>query len=87
MIEIPVLQVEDIAELVGTRNLRHGRDYYHSGAILDPSQQGMILKASCLGSRSEPYQISVEFDERGVRKSSCTCPSGGMAIASTWRHC
>jgi uncharacterized Zn finger protein len=76
MIEIPVLQVEDIAELVGTRNLRHGRDYYHSGAILNPSQQGMTLKASCLGSSSEPYQISVEFDDRGVRRSRCTCPVG-----------
>ena len=76
MIEIPVLQVEDIAELVGTRNLRHGRDYYHSGAILNPSQQGMTLTASCLGSSSEPYQISVEFDERGMRRSRCTCPVG-----------
>jgi uncharacterized Zn finger protein len=76
MTEIPVLRAEDIAGLVGTRNLRHGRDYYHSGAILNPMQQGMSLKASCLGSSREPYQITLEFDERGVHRSHCTCPVG-----------
>jgi hypothetical protein len=76
MIEIPVLHTDHIAGLVGPKNLHHGRDYYHSGAIRNPRQEGMTLTASCLGSSREPYQISVQFDEHGVCQSHCTCPVG-----------
>ncbi len=76
MIEIPVLHADHIVELVGPKNLRHGRDYYHSGAIRNPCHEGMTLTAFCLGSSREPYQISVEFDDRGVCQSHCTCPVG-----------
>ena len=58
------------------QSFQKGLEYYHAGAIYNPSWQptlnGIALMADCSGSSN--YRLRVELDTTGVRTASCTCP-------------
>jgi len=72
------LTEETIQDRASDQSYQKGREYYHSGAIYNPSWQsttgGIVLTAQCVGSSAPSYRLRVELDAGGVRSSSCTCP-------------
>src|SRR4030066_1573476 len=72
----PDLSVEDIQAWVGQASYRKGDSYFHQGAIIEPRQQGMTLKAHCLGSSAPSYRVQATLDEDGVAEANCSCPVG-----------
>ena len=72
----PAVSEEAILDWVGPRSFQLGRSYFEDGAILDPRLQGSTLKASCQGSRSQPYRVRVVYSAEGIEEADCSCPAG-----------
>jgi uncharacterized Zn finger protein len=76
---VPTLIEQNIRTFVGEQNFQKGRQHVRDGAIVNPEQQALALKAYCYGSRPEPYRVQVTFDSSGITASLCSC-SGGTPI-------
>jgi len=85
MSTIPTITKHNIRIFVGEHNFMKGQQYMHDGAIVDPVQQGMSLKAYCYGSLPEPYRVQVTCDDSGITTALCSC-SGGTSVYMN-RHC
>lgn len=72
----PDLSIEDIQAWVDPASYRRGESYFRQGAIIEPRQQGMTLKASCLGSSAPSYRVQATLDEDGIADAECSCPVG-----------
>ena len=72
----PAILESEIESLVGPRNLYKGKEYSRSGAVVQAVHQGMLLKASCIGSGRTPYQVRVRCGAHGIEEGNCTCPVG-----------
>ena len=88
---LPDLSMEDIQAWVGLASYRKGDTYFHKGAIIEPRQQGMLLKARCLGSSASSYRVQATLNEDGVAEANCSCPVGDggqckhvAALLLTW---
>jgi hypothetical protein len=68
----------EIAALSTPKVLGRGAELFDGGALLDAVraevQGGLLLRARCCGSESEPYQVRAVLAERGVARTSCSCP-------------
>jgi len=91
MSEFPQLDEDDIRDWVGERSFERGRAYFLQGAILNPSRQGTILKATCLGSSEKDYRLFAELRPEGIYAAHCSCPVGAggrckhvAALLLTW---
>jgi uncharacterized Zn finger protein len=76
MSTIPTLTEQKIRTFVGEQNFRKGQQLAHDGALLNPEQQAMALKAYCYGSLPEPYRVQVTFDDSRITSYLCSCPAG-----------
>ncbi len=76
MSTIPTITEQDIRTFIGEQNFLKGRQLVRDGAIVNPEQQGMALKAYCYGSLPEPYRVQVTFDDTGITTALCSCPAG-----------
>ncbi len=76
MSTIPTLTEQDNRTFVGEQNLQKGQQHVRDGAIVNPEQQAMALKAYCYGSLPEPYRVQVTFDGTGITASLCSCSTG-----------
>jgi tetratricopeptide (TPR) repeat protein len=90
---IPTLTDDEIQARVGLQSFQRGKQYFHDRAIIDARQQGMSLKARCLGSRSSPYRLVITFGPDGLSVANCSCPVGAggyckhiAALLLTWRE-
>jgi uncharacterized Zn finger protein len=72
--KLPKLTEAQIRAMANEKSFERGKGYYQDGAIVEPLQQGLELRAECEGSEYEPYQISVTLDTKGIAETSCTCP-------------
>jgi len=72
----PNLSISDIQAWVGVASYRKGQSYFQQGAIIEPCQQGMTLKARCLGSSAPSYRVEVTMDEEGFTEADCSCRVG-----------
>jgi hypothetical protein len=66
MTTIPTLTEQSIRTFVGEQNFQKGQQHVRDGAIINPEQQAMALKAYCYGSLPEPYRVQVTFDGTGI---------------------
>ena len=73
MSTIPTITKHDIRTFVGEQNFLKGQHYVRDGAIVNPEQQAMALKAYCYGSLPEPYRVQVTFDGTGITAVLCSC--------------
>ncbi len=71
-----MLTEQKIRTFVGEQNFLKGQQGVRDGAIVNPVQQGMALKAYCYGSLPEPYRVQVTFDGTGITASLCSCSTG-----------
>ena len=76
MSTIPTLTKQKIRTLVGEQNFQKGQQLVSDGAIVNPEQQAMALKAWCYGSLPEPYRVQVTFDGDGITEFLCSCSIG-----------
>jgi hypothetical protein len=82
MTTIPTITRHDIRTFVGEHNFQKGQQLAHDGAILNPEQQAMALKAYCYGSLPEPYRVQVTFDGSRINSYLCSCPAGASVYAN-----
>ena len=82
MSTIPTLTEQNIRTFVGEQNFQKGQQLVHDGAILNPQQQAMTLKAYWHGSLPEPYRVQVTFDDSRINSSLCFCPAGASVYAN-----
>jgi hypothetical protein len=75
MSAIPTLTEQKIRTFVGEQNFQKGQQLVRDGAIINPEQQAMALKAYCYGSLPEPYRVQVTFDGSGINSYLCSCPT------------
>ncbi len=73
MSTIPTITKHNIGTLVGEQNFLKGQQHVRDGAIVNPEQQAMALKAYCYGSLPEPYRVQVIFDGTGITAVLCSC--------------
>jgi SWIM zinc finger len=73
MRHIPSLTEHKIRSFVGKQNFSKGLRSVHNGAIVNPVQQDMTLKAYCYGSLPEPYRVQITFDGIRITTAFCSC--------------
>jgi uncharacterized Zn finger protein len=76
MSTIPMVTEQKIRAFVGEQKFLKGQQGVRDGAIVNPEQQGMALKAYCYGSLPEPYRVQVTFDGTGIIAALCSCSTG-----------
>ena len=76
MSTIPTITKHDIRTFVGEQNFLKGQQSVRDGAIVNPEQQAMALKAYCYGSLPEPFRVQVTFDDTGITTTLCSCSTG-----------
>src|SRR5260221_2436625 len=82
MSTIPMLTEQKIRTFVGEQNFLKGQQGVRDGAIVNPEQQAMALKAYCYGSLPEPFRVQVTFDGSGITASLCSCSGGTPAYGN-----
>jgi uncharacterized Zn finger protein len=73
---------QKIRTFVGEQNFQKGQQLFRDGAIVNPEQQAMALKAYCYGSLPEPYRVQVTFDGSRINSYLCSCPAGASVYAN-----
>ncbi len=68
-----MLTEQKIRTFAGEQNFLKGQQGVRDGAIVNPEQQAMTLKAYCYGSLPEPFRVQVTFDGSGITASLCSC--------------
>ncbi len=82
MSTMSTLTEHHICTFVSEQNFQKGQQLAHDGAILNPEQQAMALKAYCYGSLPEPYRVQVTFDGSRINSYLCSCPAGASVYAN-----
>jgi len=72
-VSIPKLTEATLRRYANAQSFQRGDAYYRAGAVINPTQRGNTLQAEVEGSRAEPYQVRLTFDEGGVTSADCTC--------------
>jgi len=70
----PKLTEAQIKAMASEQSFARGKSYYNDGAIINPIRQGLELRAECEGSDSQPYQLRVTLDAKGIAEANCDCP-------------
>ena len=68
----PNLSGSDILAWTGSASFSKGQSYFRQEAILEPRQQGMTLKARCLGTSAPSYRVEVTLDDEGIAEADCS---------------
>jgi uncharacterized Zn finger protein len=71
---IPNLTQATLIYNATSQSLERGENYYHSGAVTEVTLRGQVLQAEVEGNTAEPYQVSIDFDQGGIKQALCTCP-------------
>jgi uncharacterized Zn finger protein len=87
----PKITEAKICKLATAQSFDRGQQYYHGGAITNPTRQDNRIWADCYG--SELYQVSATLTASNVADLRCSCPYdwGGackhiVALLLTYAH-
>ena len=72
--QLPQLTPDQIQERCTEQSFTRGLEYFHAGAIGNPTLHGYTLSATCEGTDMEPYRLSVELMPTGIATTDCSCP-------------
>ena len=72
--ELPELTQYHIQERCTEQSYRRGLDYFHMGAIGNPTLHDYTLSGTCEGTDIEPYRVTVELMPTGIAAADCSCP-------------
>ncbi|HVB25803.1 MAG TPA: hypothetical protein VNG51_27950 [Ktedonobacteraceae bacterium] len=79
---LPTITERAIRAFVGEQSFLKGRQHVLDGAIVNPQQQAMTLKAYCYGALPEPHRVQVTFDSTGIAAALCSCSTGTSAYGN-----
>ena len=72
--QLPQLTLEQIHERCTEQSFTRGLDYFHNGAIDNPTFHDCSLSAICEGTDIDPYHVTVELTQTGIAATYCSCP-------------
>jgi uncharacterized Zn finger protein len=72
--QLPQLTPDQIQERCTEQSFTRGLEYFHAGAIGNPTLHGYTLSATCEGTDIDPYRLSVELMPTGIATTGCSCP-------------
>lgn len=55
------------------KSWQRGQDYYRSGSVINLVCRGKLIQAQVEGNTYEPYRITLQADQGGVKSANCTC--------------
>ena len=71
--QLPQLTSDQIRHRCTEQSFTRGLAYFHAGAIGNPVLHGWTLSATCHGSDTVPYRVSVELMPTGIIAACCSC--------------
>lgn len=71
---IPNFNEAALREYATHKSFDRGSDYCQARTVSGICQRGNCIHAEVSGSESEPYYVSLEFNDQGVILADCTCP-------------
>ena len=71
--EPPEITQYQIQERCTEQSYMRGLDYFHSGAISNPTFHDYTLSGTCEGTDIEPYRVTVELTPTGIADADCSC--------------
>lgn len=72
--QLPQLTSDQIQERCTEQSFMRGTEYFHAGAIGNPTLHEYTLSAICEGTDIEPYRVTVELTPTGIAAAYCSCP-------------
>ncbi len=69
-----ILQISSIKANADLKVFDRGENLYKSRAISKATIQENRLTGECAGNQMPYYDVTIEFDDYGVRKAECSCP-------------
>ena len=72
--QLPELTPDQIQERCTEQSYMRGLDYFHAGAIGNPTLCGYTLSGRCEGTDIDPYRVTVELTPTGIATTDCSCP-------------
>ncbi|MEA5507080.1 SWIM zinc finger domain-containing protein [Halotia wernerae UHCC 0503] len=70
---LPSISEFTIRRHANTKSFQRGEAYYQAGAVNALTQRGSQLQAKVAGSEAKPYNVSLNFDSKGITSAICTC--------------
>ena len=70
----PQVTPDQIQERCTEQSFTRGLDYFHAGAIGNPTLHDYTLSATCEGTDIDPYRVTVELMLTGIATTDCSCP-------------
>ena len=86
MTDLPHLTVVDICNWTDPQSYGRGERYYYDGHILNPRRLGSTLKASCIGSRPQPYRVEITLMPDGIARGEQLRVQGAYASAAEMKR-
>ncbi|MYE87430.1 hypothetical protein F4X33_00330 [Candidatus Poribacteria bacterium] len=72
--ESPQITPDQIQQRCTEQSFTRGLEYFHDGAIGNPTLHGYTLSATCEGTDIDPYHVTVELMSTGISSAYCSCP-------------
>ena len=72
--ESPQITPDQIQQRCTEQSFTRGLEYFHDGAIGNPTLHGYTLSATCEGTDIDPYHVTVELMPTGISSAYCSCP-------------
>ena len=72
--QLPQLTPDQIQQRCTEQSFTRGLEYFHAGAIGNPTLHGYTLSAICEGTDIDPYRVTVELMPTGIASTDCSCP-------------
>ena len=70
----PQVTPDQIQQRCTEQSFTRGLDYFHAGAIGNPTLHNYTLSAICEGTDIDPYRVTVELMPTGIASTDCSCP-------------
>ena len=72
--ESPQVTPDQIQQRCTEQSFTCGLEYFHDGAIGNPTLHGCTLSGTCEGTDIDPYRVTVELMPTGISAAYCSCP-------------
>ena len=72
--QLPQFTPDQIQQRCTEQSFTRGLEYFHAGAIGNPTLHGYTLSGICEGTDMDPYRVTVELMPTGVAAAACSCP-------------
>ena len=72
----PSITEASIQAHIDPRSFKRGLSYANAGRVVRTRRLGRTLKAHCIGTAPQPYQLHATISDEGAIVADCSCPVG-----------